>query len=227
MAPLLHPRKHPTCQIRNFLGVGLLLDFFFLPSPWRVLETMVLGMCVGVVATLWRKETGEFSELGIGGVFFDLDIGYSKSPYLVKLLCVDSGNESLEIRWATSGIWRNKTTSQLFSEKIATDNWALNGDSHASAFQWGASILLSWRNLPSCSIWSLVTPTSLFEIFIWAVLSSTWMCSDMLGCLKLTLGTKYLEVCRYLQQQIQAMQEKPSTFLLGDLDTPWTHLLAF
>jgi len=80
------------------LGVGLLLDFFFLPSPWRVLETMVLGMCVGVVATLWRKETGEFSELGIGGVFFDLDIGYSKSPYLVKLLCVDSGNESLEIR---------------------------------------------------------------------------------------------------------------------------------
>lgn len=41
------------------------------------------------------------------------------------------------------------------------------------------------------------------------------MCSDMLGCLKLTLGTKYLEVCRYLQQQIQAMQEKPSTFFVG------------
>lgn len=108
-----------------------------------------------------------------------------------------------------------KQLSQLFSEKIATDNWALNGDSDASAFQWGASILLSWRNLPSCSIWSLVTPTFLFEIFIWALLSSTWMCSDMLGCLKLTLGTKYLEVCRYLQQQIQAMQEKPSTFFVG------------
>lgn len=95
-------------------------------------------------------------------------------------------------------------------------------------FLW-SSILLSWRNLPSCSIWSLVTPTSLFEIFIWALLSSTWMCSDVLGCLKLTLGTKYLEVCRYLQQQIQAMQEKPSTFFVGwfgyTMDPPFVVLV--
>ena len=46
-----------------------------------------------------------------------------------------------------------KTTSQPFSEKIATDNWA-------STFKW-ASILLSRRNLPSCCICSLVTRTLL------------------------------------------------------------------
>ena len=61
-----------TC-LRNFLGIGLLLDFFFLPS----LALAGVGNHGDVLwgsCTLRRKETGEFLELRIEGVCFDLDI---------------------------------------------------------------------------------------------------------------------------------------------------------
>ena len=58
---------------------------------------MVLGDVLWGSGHVVAERNGRVSELGIGGVFFDLDISYSKSPYLVKPWCVDSRSESIEI----------------------------------------------------------------------------------------------------------------------------------